>query len=98
MLLTLLLTAYFLSKVVKIEIDKQAFLKALISSIVMAAAVSVVQQIYYSRFLLPAYVLIGATIYLAGTKALKVLNKADTELMKQILEERTAKRIIRILG
>jgi len=96
--LTLLLTAYFLSKVIKIEIDKQAFIKALISSAVMAAVVSGVQQIYYSGFLLPAYVLIGTSIYLAGIKVLKVLSKADMELMEQILGERTAKYIMKILG
>jgi O-antigen/teichoic acid export membrane protein len=98
LLLTFLLTIYSLSKIVKIKFDKQTYTKVLIASAIMAVAVLAVQQYYYNRFLLPAYGLVGAIVYLAGIRLLRVLNNADILLMKQILGERTSKYIIRILA
>lgn len=98
MLLTLLLTCHFLSKTVAIEIDKRTFTKALVSSTVMAVVVSVTQQLYYSRYLLPAYVVMGMTVYVAEMKTLKVLNDRDVQLLTQTLGERAAKYIVRVLS
>lgn len=98
MLLTLLLTFHFLSKTVAITIDKRTFAKALVSSAVMAGVVSITQQLYYSRYLLPAYVIIGVAVYVAGMKALKVLNNRDMQLLEQTLGERAAKYIVRVLS
>ena len=98
LLLTLLLNIYFLSKVVKVEIDKEAFIKALISSVIMAAAVYLAQQVYYSKFLLPIYVLLGAAIYAVEMRALKVLNQSDVQLLTQLLGERKAALITKLMG
>ena len=98
LLLTLLLNMYFLSKIVKVEIDKETFIKSLISSMMMAAVVFFVQQVYYSKLLLPLYVLIGATIYLAEIRTLKVVNRTDIHLLAQILGERNAVLIAKLMG
>jgi len=98
LLLTLILNIYFLSKIVKVEIDKETFIKTLISSAIMAAAVFLVQQVYYSKFLLPIYVLIGAAIYLAEIRAFKVMNQSDIHLLIQILGEKNAKFIGKLMG
>lgn len=98
MLLTLLLTFHFLSKTIAIEIDKQTFTKALVFSTVMAVVVSVTQQLYYSRYLLPAYVIVGVAVYVAGMKALKVLNHQDMQLLGKTLGERAGRYIARVLS
>lgn len=98
MLLTLLLTFYFLSKTLVIEIDKQTFMKALVSSAVMAVVVSVIQQLCYNRYLLPAYVIVGVAVYVAGMKALRVLNHRDVRLLTQTLVERAAKYVVGVLS
>jgi len=98
MLLTLLLTIYFLSKIVKVEIEKETFIKTLSSSLIMAAIVFLVQQVYYSKFLLPLYVLIGVAAYLTEIRAFKILNSSDIQLLMQILGERNAKLIAKLMG
>lgn len=98
MVFTFALSLYVLSKIVKVEIDKQALVNSLATSTVMAAIVLAIQQLYYSKFLLPAYALIGATIYFAGIRVLKTLNKADIELMRQIVGKKLARHLARILG
>jgi O-antigen/teichoic acid export membrane protein len=97
LLFTFLLTVYSISKIVKIEVDKQTFIKTLFSSAVMASAVLAAQQFYYNIYLLPVYVLVGAFVYLTGIRLLKVLNKADIKLFEQVLGERTAKYVTKIL-
>jgi len=67
------------------------------SSVGMAATVLAMQQIHYSRFLLPAYVLTGAAVYLAGIRLLKVLDGSDVELLRHTFGERTARCIEKIL-
>jgi len=98
LLITLILNLYFLSKVVKVEIDKEALIKALASSTIMAAAVFLMQQFYYSKFLLPIYILIGATIYIAEIRIFKVLNSSDINLLTQILGERNTTFLIKLMG
>jgi len=98
MLLTLLLNIYFLSKIIRVEIDKEAFVKTLVSSAVMAIAVFFMQQVYYSKFLLPLYVFIGAAIYWAEIRALRILNRADIFLVTKMLGERNAVLIAKLMG
>jgi len=98
LLLTLLLNMYFLSKIVKIEIDKETFVKTLVSSAIMAFVVFLVQQVYYSKFLLPLYVLIGAAVYMAEIRFFKVLNQSDIHLLAEILGERNAALIAKLMG
>jgi O-antigen/teichoic acid export membrane protein len=98
LLVTLLLTMYFLSKTVKVEIDKQALVKALIASSIMAATVIVAQQFYYSKFLLPAYILIGAATYLASLKFLKIITEKDVLLLNQTFGKRITAIIVTVLG
>ena len=98
LLVTLLLTVYFLSKIVKVEIDKQAMFKALISSTIMAAAVFVAQQVRYSMALFPLYVLIGAAIYFSCMRLLKVLDKSDVQLVQRTVGKRVTVVLTKILG
>ncbi len=95
--LSLALTAYFINKTVKVQIDKGALAKALTASATMATIILILEQISYNKYLLPLYVLIGATIYITLIRTLKVLNQEDFQFLKQTIGERAAKYIMRIL-
>jgi len=98
LVVTFLLTVYFLSKTVKVEIDKQKFTKVLASSAVMAVVVLAVQYIYYNKFFFPIYVLIGAAVYLTGIRVFKILREADIQLLREMFGERITGFVIKILG
>lgn len=98
LLVTLLLTMFFLSKIVKFEVDKQALFKALISSTIMAIVVLAAQQIYYTMILFPVYVLLGATIYLGCIRFLKVLGESDIKLLESIMGKRITAFLVRVVG
>jgi len=98
LLLTLLLNIHFLSKIVKVEIEKETFIKTLIASSIMAAIVFLLQQVYYSKFLLPLYVSIGIATYLMEIRVFKILNSSDIQLLMQLLGERNAKLIAKMVG
>ena len=98
LLVTLLLTMFFLSKIVRIEIDRQAMVKALFSSILMAVVVLAAQQVRYSMVLLPAYVVVGTITYLACIRFLKVFNESDVQLLEQIVGEKITAILAKVLG
>ncbi len=93
---TFLLTVYFISKIVKVEIDK-AVLKALASSAIMAATVLITQQVYYRLLLFPVYVAIGGATYFACIRIFKVLNESDISLIEKILGKKLATIVKKIL-
>jgi hypothetical protein len=43
---------------------------------------------YYSKYLLPAYIVVGGIIYIIMLKALKIVNNADLELLIALLPQR----------
>jgi len=98
LLLTLILNIYFLSRIVKVEIDKETLAKTVISSAIMASAVFFIQQVYYNKFLLPIYVGIGVIIYIAELRILKILKRSDVELLIQIVGEKNATLIGKLIG
>ena len=97
-MITFLLSLHFLSKIIKIEIDYKTGLETIFSSIVMAIVVIEVQQVLYSKFLLPLYVVLGGIIYVLMIRLLKVINKEDIQLIQQIAGEKLATYMAKILG
>jgi len=86
LLLIFTLSLYFISKTVKVEVDREAAAKTLTSSAIMAVTVAAIQQLLYSRLLLPLYVATGAAIYMAAIRTLKTLNQEDAQLVKEITD------------
>jgi len=64
------------------------FLKSLIASIVMSSGVLAVELFMNSKYLLPLYLIVGATIYLIMVRFLKMLNKEDTSFLIDYLPAR----------
>jgi O-antigen/teichoic acid export membrane protein len=91
LIVTFLLSVKFLSKSVDIKIDRQIFMKTLVSSVFMALIVLCIQQIYYDILLLPLYILLGALAYFSCMRLFRILDREDMKLLKNILGERTTK-------
>jgi len=88
MLLGLSTTIVLLIREVDIAIDREAFSKSLFASISMAAVVQLAQLLFYDRFLLPIYVLMGGVTYLAALRWLHAIHISDTELIRTFLGPR----------
>jgi O-antigen/teichoic acid export membrane protein len=82
------LGAYALKRILNVTFDREALWKASVASLFMATAVilsrtleSFVSQLY----LLPFYVIVGATVYFFSLAALKAIKKHDVELIQEYL-------------
>jgi len=88
MLLGLYATIVFLRRELDIAIDQEALTKSLLAGVSMALVVLVVQVLFYNRFLLPIYVLIGGVTYLLALRWLHAIRNSDVELLKTFLGSR----------
>ena len=84
LLVSFTLSLHVLSKVVNIRLDRLALLKTFSSSTIMALVVLAVEQLYYSRFLLPFYVALGGVVYTFLLRLFKVLDGEDLALLQQV--------------
>jgi O-antigen/teichoic acid export membrane protein len=98
MALSLILTAYFVNEAVPLRIDRKALTRTLTASALMAAVILVLEQALYNPRLLLLYVLVGAAIYIATIRMLKVLDKEDFQFLEQVIGKRSAKYVSKILG
>jgi O-antigen/teichoic acid export membrane protein len=91
MVLGLLLTSYFVRRKISADLDYQAIIKSVAASGTMALTMEAVQLLYYSRFLLPLYLVVGALVYLLAMRALRAMNTADIELLRHTLGPRSGR-------
>jgi hypothetical protein len=57
--------------------------RALSSSTMMALIIMAVEQLYYSKFLLPFYVVLGGIVYAFFLRLLRVLDGEDLAFLQQ---------------
>jgi O-antigen/teichoic acid export membrane protein len=88
MILSLLLTWYFVRRKIAVKLDSQVIVKSIVASVSMALAMEAIQLLYYSRFLLPLYLALGFFIYLLAMRTLRAVNAADLYLIRQMLGPR----------
>jgi len=79
---------FVLRRKVTLQIDLTMVAKTLIAGTVMAVVVLAAQHVHYSKFFLPAYVLIGGAVYLAALRLLKAVDVADIDLLRRYLGNR----------
>ena len=94
------LGAYVLKRILNVTFDMEALWKASVASIFMAIAVILSQFLVHwkvSLYLLPFYVIVGATVYFFSLVALKAIKKHDVELIQEYLPGRL-KRLAVWLG
>jgi O-antigen/teichoic acid export membrane protein len=78
---TTALTFLFLRRKLGLRLDLEMMFKTLAAGAIMAAIVVVVQITFYSAYLLPMYILIGAVAYLTGLRVLKAVKQDDIDLL-----------------
>lgn len=95
---TLLLTIYFVGKLVKIQISKNILAKTLTASSAMAAVIILAQQLFVGTYFLALGILLGAAIYIASIRFLKILDHEDFKLLEQVVGTKLAGYITTIIG
>jgi O-antigen/teichoic acid export membrane protein len=88
LVISLILSILVLRRFLKVRFDMQAYGYAWIASLVMAGVVLIVQQLFYSKYLLPVYVAIGAIVFLIILRLLHAVKPEDFELISDYLGPR----------
>jgi len=99
MVASLGLTIIALRRKNAVNIDLTTLWKTLVAGGVMAGVLVLVQMVFYSRLLLPAYVVLGGIIYLAALRILKAVREHDIELIRRYLGTRLgfASRVLGVI-
>jgi O-antigen/teichoic acid export membrane protein len=84
------LVVFFLKGKLRFEIDRDAAQKSIVAGIVMAIVVMGIEAGFYSKYLLPAYVLIGAFVYMAMLRLLKAVSREDIRFVREYMGPRLA--------
>jgi O-antigen/teichoic acid export membrane protein len=88
LVISLILSIFVLRRFLKVRFDMQAYRHAWVASLIMAAVVLVAQQLFYSKYLLPMYVAIGAAVFVAVLRLLHAVKPEDLELISDFLGPR----------
>jgi O-antigen/teichoic acid export membrane protein len=97
MLSSFALTLWLLSGVACLRFDGRALLKIYCSAAVMTLAVLLVERVWYSAFLLPFYVVVGAAFYALSLRFLSVLDDQDALLLERVFGARVASIACKLL-
>lgn len=97
-LLSFLLSLFFLKRIMTVSVDTPVALKVLLSSVLMAMVVLAAQQFLQGSLFLPLHVVIGVAAYVLLVRGLRVLNSDDVELIKGVFGERFSKYLVRFMG
>lgn len=87
-ILAAIVTVLVLQRKIALSLDFEVIAKTFVAGTTMAAVLWVVQFVSYSKFMLPAYVLIGAIVYLVMLRLLKAVDTADLNLLQRFLGTR----------
>lgn len=79
-----------LRKKIHMQFDLDAIKKSLIAAIAMAGVVIAVEMQIYSKYLVPAYVLVGVVVYLVMLRLQRAIRKEDIQLIRDYLGPKLA--------
>jgi O-antigen/teichoic acid export membrane protein len=88
LLLSALLSTYFVKKIINTGIDREVFIKALSSALFMFLVLFGIQQAFYNVYILPIYVALGFFAYMLCIKAFNTLDTEDFRFFKQLFGEK----------
>ena len=88
MVIILVLAIAALKRKLPMEFDKEAMWKSWGAAIIMAVAVGLIEQIWFSAYLLPVYILVGAVTYMVALRILKAVDQDDLKLVRNLLGNR----------
>lgn len=90
MVVSFVLTVFVLRKRVRVELDKEAMWKGWSAAIIMILVVGLVEQLFFSRYLVPLYVVVGGVVYVFMLRILKVIREGDIQLLRNLVGKRAA--------
>ena len=82
------LGAYALKRILNVTFDREALWKASVACLIMATVVTLsrtLESFVSQLYLLPFYVIVGATVYFLSLAVLKAIKKNDVELVQEYL-------------
>jgi O-antigen/teichoic acid export membrane protein len=79
------LLVLLLRRIMKLRFDMSAYAHSWAACMVMAAVVVGLEFLFYSKYLLPFYVLAGAAAFVLVLRSLRSFNAADLELLSDLL-------------
>jgi hypothetical protein len=88
MVVSLGLTIVVLQRSKALRLDLEAIWKSVVAGAVMAAVLMLVQMVVYRTILLPAYIILGALVYLILLRLLRAVRRHDVELIERYLGHR----------
>ncbi len=88
LIISMILSILILRMILKIRFDMKAYSYAWIASLVMAGAVLAAQSLFYSKYLLPVYILLGGTVFMLAIRSLHAISREDLELASDFLTPR----------
>ncbi len=83
MITTTTLTILFLRKKLTLKFDLGMIVQTLAAGVIMATVVMAVQIQFYSQYLLPLYLVIGAVVYILALRLLKAVKQEDIDLVRR---------------
>jgi len=90
LIVSFVLSTVALRRRIPIKFDKEALWKSWGAAIVMFVIVWLVEQINFSPYLLPVYVLVGGATYAGSLRILKAINKNDLQLIRNLMGKHVA--------
>jgi O-antigen/teichoic acid export membrane protein len=82
---SLVLTVIALKRRISVRPDTEAFWKSFVSSGAMTAVVLLIQTHYYSKYLLPIYIVVGGFTYFSMLFVLRTIRAEDVQLFNKYL-------------
>ena len=88
LLIALGLSIPFLRRILRLRFDMGAYGSAWLASLLMAGSVLVFEHFFYSKHLLPAYVVVGGAVFFLALRLLHAINQEDAQLVSDFLGAR----------
>jgi len=90
LLATLGLSIIFLRRILRLRFDMKAYYSVWLASLPMALAVLIIQQFFYSKYLLPLYVVAGGLVFFLALRPLHAIDQEDLTLLSDFFGPRLA--------
>jgi len=93
--LLMMVTVLRRMKLFRVDFDLEALWKSWLASLAMAIAILFLQEVWYSKYLLPIYVLAGGVVYLVMLRILRAVRAHDVHLVKAFVGRRWGRMVDR---
>jgi O-antigen/teichoic acid export membrane protein len=89
LIIALIISTVILRRRMKLRFDLSAYGHTWVAAILMAVAVVAFEAVFYSKFLLPLYVVVGGVVFILCLRFLHAVKIEDLDLLSNFLGRRT---------